>query len=160
MFYPVALSASALSGSWPIADAPHSYPAVNVCCWITQGLMHPHSLLSLPPSPLASVVLDVPPPCSSWKDYPHGLSRNSPHRGQSLTLPNPRLLSLSTIRASARTLVVSSLTAAYPNPALSFVQNCHRIASPALWKLRPPSFIAAIHPPRRRTNFETPKQNA
>jgi hypothetical protein len=75
-----------------------------------------------------------------------------------LRQPNHPSLSLSTARASARTVVVSLLTEIHRHPPLTFINNPHRIAFSDL-TLSPTSFISSPYPTLRRTIRESRMQN-
>jgi hypothetical protein len=140
---PAAWSASALSASWPIADAPLSCPSVSACSPTSPCRFH---LQPLPhrPSPPASAVQNVPLPCLSSKDSWSCLLGNSRPGARALTLPNPPTMPLSTARASAPTAAVSVLTEIHLNPPLTFVNYPHRIASSDLPTLLPTSFTSPL----------------
>ncbi len=156
--YPAALSASALSASWPIADAPLSCPSVSACSPTSPCRTH-LQLLPHRPSPLVSAVQNVPLPWSSSNDFLYSLLGISPPGARSLTLPNTRTIPLSTARASAPTIDVSPLAAIHLNPPLTFVNHPHLIVTLQLSKLLPTRLTTSPNPPARRTNRESPMQN-
>jgi hypothetical protein len=76
-----------------------------------------------------------------------------------LTLPDKLTMTLSPARACAPTAVVSPLAPVHLNPALTFVNHPHLIASSALPKLPPTCFTTPPNPTTPRTNRESPMQN-
>jgi hypothetical protein len=153
-----ALSASALSGSWPIAGAPLSYPSVSACSPTSRCRTHPQPSLPHRPSPLVSAVPNVPLPWSSSNDVRYLRLGNSRPGAHSLTLPNHPSMPLSAARACAPTAVVSSLLPAHSIPVLIFPKSLHPTDSKSMPHLPPTVLTPAIHLPPRRTNFETPQQ--
>ena len=105
---------------------------------------------------LVSAAQNVPLPCLSSKDSLSLRLGNSRPGARTLTLPNHPTIPLSTARASAPTAVVSSLASAHLNPALTFVNHPHLIASSELPKLPRTCFTAPSNPPTPRTNRESP----
>jgi hypothetical protein len=77
-----------------------------------------------------------------------------------LTLRNQPTMLLSTVRASAPTAVVSLLTAVRFHPALTPLNHPHFIVALRLSKLLPTRLANPSTPPLRRTNHESPVQNA
>ena len=155
---PAALSASALSASWPIADAPLSCPSVSACSPTSPCRTH-LQLLPHRPSPLVSAVQNVPLPCSSSKDFRYLLPGNLLSGVRSLTLPDKLTMTLSAARACAPTAVVSPLAPVHLNPALTSVNHPHLIVTLQLSKLLPTRLTTSPNPPARRTNRESPMQN-
>jgi len=154
-----ALSASALSDSWPIGGALLSYLSVSACSPTIPCRTHPQPLLPHPPSPLVSAVQNVPPPWSWSNDFLYSLLGNSPPGARSLTLPNPPTMPPFITRAFAPTGLVSSLTAIRFNPPLTFLNHPHLIASSDLPTLSSTSFTGPPNQPIRRTNHQSRMQN-
>ena len=155
----MALSASALSGSWPIAGAPLSYLSVSACSPISPCRTHPRPLLPHPPRSLVSAVQNVRLPWSSSNDFLYLLLGNLLSGVHSLTLPNQRTMTLSAARACAPTAVVSSRLPSHSIPILIFGQNL----PPTGPKSRPHLSLILLTPalrlPLRRTNRESTIQN-
>jgi hypothetical protein len=157
---PAVLSASALSGSWPIGGAPLSYPSVSACSPTIPCRTHPQPLLLHPPSPLVSAVQNVPLPWSSSNDFLYSLLGISLPGARSLTLPNQPTILLSTARASTPTAAVSPFSAVRFHPPLTFLNPLHRIVVLQRSRLLLTLFPTPPNPSRPRTNRESPMQNA
>ena len=153
-----ALSASALSDSWPIGGALLSYLSVSAC---SPTIPCPTHLQSLPhrPSPLVSAVQNVPRPWSSSNDFLYSLLGISLPGARSLTLPNQRTMPLFIPRACAPTVLVSPLTAMRFHPPLTFLNPLHRIVALQRSRLLLTRFPTLPNPSPRRTNRESPMQN-
>src|SRR5215831_9450677 len=104
---PAALSASALSGSWPIAGVPLSFPYVSGYSPTIPKCTHPQPPLAHPPSPRVSDVQNVPLLCcSSSKVSLYFLLANATPGVPPLTLLNQPHMPLFIPRACAPRVVV------------------------------------------------------
>ena len=157
MSCPAALSASASSASWQTVVAPPFCRSVSDYYWII-----PSRPLPLPTFPIpqpASAVRNVALPCCEWNLFLPGMLPNSYTKGFALTLPNlsptPRPLTESSTPIASVSLPTVTAIGQQPTP----------ISKPRLDALcccpqaKLASLTALLLHSRRRTVFESPKQN-